>query len=107
MMAGRLDRKVSFYSKVKTASTTFGGTTDTWPTKDFDTWGEITYAGGDTTLSNEERFFSGTIFLRVRYRSTIVETMRVLIDSDYYSISYIERLGRKEGLKLTLNKINA
>jgi head-tail adaptor len=106
MMAGRLDRKVIFYAKVKTSSTVFGGTTDTWPTATITTFGEILYGGGSQTLSNEEKFYSGSIILRVRYRATIVETMRVKIDSDWYSINYIERLGRKEGLKIMLEKIN-
>ena len=106
MRAGRLDEKVSFYAKVKTTNSDFGGTTDSWPTLTFNTWGEVTYAGGDATISNEEKFYSGTIFLKVRYRSTIVETMRVLIDAVWYRITYIEELGRKEGLRITLQKIN-
>jgi head-tail adaptor len=67
---------VSFYAKVKTTSSDYGGTTDTWPVETFSTWGEVRYAGGDMILSNEEKFYSGTIFLTVRYRDTIVETMR-------------------------------
>lgn len=106
MMAGRLDRKVIFYAKVKTSSTTFGGTTDTWPTATITTWGEVLYGGGSAMLSSEEKFYSGSITLRVRYRSNIVETMRVKIDYDWYSINYIERLGRKEGLRIDLEKIN-
>jgi head-tail adaptor len=104
MRAGRLDRRVSFYAKTSTRDA-FNASVDTYALS-FTTWGEVTYGGGDSTISNDEKFFSGTILLRVRYRSTIVETMRVLIDSDYYSINYIERLGRKEGLLLTLSKIN-
>jgi hypothetical protein len=46
------------------------------------------------------------VFLTVRYRSTIVETMRVLIDEVLYRITYIEELGRDEGMKITLQKIN-
>jgi SPP1 family predicted phage head-tail adaptor len=106
MRAGRLDRKADFYAKVKTANTSYGGSTDTWPTLTFSTWGEVTYAGGDAILSNEEKFYSGTIFLRIRYRSNVTETMRVKIADVWYKIAYIEELGRKEGLKLTLNKIN-
>ena len=106
MRAGQLDTKVSFYAKVKTASSDFGGTTDTWPTETISTWGNIRYAGGDLTLSNEEKFYSGMIFLIVRYRDTIVETMRVLIDAVWYRITYIEELGRDEGMKITLQKIN-
>jgi SPP1 family predicted phage head-tail adaptor len=57
-------------------------------------------------LSNEEKFYSGTIFLKVRYKSSITETMRVKISDVWYRITYIEELGRKEGLRITLNKIN-
>lgn len=104
MRAGRLDTKASFYTK-SSARGDYNESTDTY-TLSFSTWGEVTYAGGDVIVSNEERFYSGTIFLRVRYRSTITETMRVYIGSDKYRITYIEELGRKEGLKLTLQKIN-
>ena len=106
MRAGRLDRKASFYAKVKTTNTDFGGTTDTWPTLTFETWGTVQYAGGDATISNEEKFYSGVIFLTVRYRSAITETMRVKIADVWYRITYIEELGRKSGMKITLNKIN-
>jgi head-tail adaptor len=106
MRAGRMDRKASFYAKVKTTSSDFGGTTDTWPTLTFDTWGEVTYAGGDAILSNEEKFYSGLIFFKVRYRNNIVETMRVKIANVWYRITYIQELGRKEGLQLSLSKIN-
>ncbi len=106
MRAGRLDRKASFYAKVKTTSSDFGGTVDTWPVETFSTWGQVQYAGGDVILSNEEKFYSGVIFYTIRYRSTVTETMRVLMDGVWYRITYMEQLGRKEGLKLSLSKIN-
>jgi head-tail adaptor len=106
MRAGRLDTKVAFYAKVKTTSNDYGGTSDTWPTETISTWGEVRYAGGDMILSNDEKFYSGVIFLTVRYRESIVETMRVLIDDIWYRITYIEQLGRDEGMKITLQKIN-
>lgn len=106
MRAGRLDTKVAFYAKVKSASQDYGGTTDTWPVETLSTWGEVKYAGGNLTLSSDEKFYSGTILLTVRYKDEITETMRVLIDSVFYRITYIEELGRDEGMKLTLQKIN-
>lgn len=106
MRAGRLDTKVGFYPKVKTTSSDYGGTTDSWPVKSFEAWGEVRYAGGDVILSNEEKFYSGMIFLTVRYQSRIVETMRVEVDEVMYRITYVEELGRDEGLKLSLSKIN-
>lgn len=106
MRSGRLDRRASFYAKVSTTNTDFGGTTDSWPTLTFETWGSVQYAGGDATISSEEKFYSGTIFLTVRYRSAITETMRVKISDVWYRITYIEVLGRNSGMKITLQKIN-
>jgi head-tail adaptor len=105
MRAGRLDRKAGFYALVSTRDT-YGASVDTWPTLTLETWGSVQYAGGDLILSNEEKFYSGVLFYTVRYRSEIVETMRVLLDDEWYRITYIERLGRKEGMKISLTKIN-
>jgi SPP1 family predicted phage head-tail adaptor len=106
MRAGRMDTKADFYAKVKTTSSDFGGTTDTWPVITFSTWGEKQSIGGDLQISSEEKFYSGSLFFKVRYRAAITETMRVKIDDLWYRITYIEELGRKEGLKLSLSKIN-
>jgi head-tail adaptor len=104
MRAGRLDRKASFYT-LTTSRGDFGESTDTY-TLSFNTWGTIQYAGGDAILSNEEKFYSGLVFLTIRYRTGITETMRVVIDDIWYRITYIEELGRREGLRITLSKIN-
>ena len=105
MRAGRMDRKASFYTKSSTRGV-YNESTDVWTTLAFETFGEVQYAGGDAILSNEEKFYSGTLFFKMRYRSTATETMRVKMDDVWYRITYIERYGRKEGLKLTLVKIN-
>jgi head-tail adaptor len=105
MKAGRLDTKTYFYAKVSTRDD-FNASVDTWPTLTLEAWGDVKYAGGDLILSNEEKFYSGILFLTVRYRSVIVESMRVVIDDVWYRITYIEEIGRDEGLKLSLSKIN-
>lgn len=106
MRAGRMDRKASFYTKVLTPDSTYGGNIESWPSVTITTWGEVRFAGGDMIISNEEKFYSGVVFLTIRYRDTITETMRVSINNIMYRITYIEELGRREGLRLTLNKIN-
>jgi len=107
MKAGRLYRRVDFYAKVSTRDN-FGASSDTWPIKTIQTRGEIRWTGGNKELSNEEITYSKSMELIVRYRSDIVETMRVQIDdkSDLYSIEYMEMIGRYEGLKLTLEKLS-
>ena len=107
MRAGNLISRVSFYAKVTTRDA-FGASADTWPSVTLSTRGELRWVGGSRSLSNEEQFFSRNMELTVRYRSTIVETMRVRIDgtNDLYAITYIEIIGRKEGLRLTLEKLS-
>jgi head-tail adaptor len=100
-----MDRKVGFYALVSSRGD-YNEAIETWPVETISTWAEIQYAGGDSILSNEEKFYSGMMFLKVRYRADIVETMKVYIDSLWYRITYIERLGRKEGLRITVQKIN-
>jgi hypothetical protein len=88
---------------------------DSWPTATIETRGEIRYTGGTRMLSNEEKFYSRNMELIIRYRpgifegDVIDETMRVQVDegSERYIITYIEEIGRKETLRLTLEKINA
>lgn len=107
MRAGNLWHRVKFYAKVSVRGD-YGDSQDTWPAVTVSTRGEIRYTGGDRTLSAEEKFYSRTMELTVRHRDEIVETMRVTIDggSDYYAITYIEEIGRKEGLRIILEKIN-
>ena len=107
MRAGNAYHRVKFYAKVITRDE-YNASVDSWPEVTIATRGEIRYEGGDRILSSEERFFSKAMELIVRYRSSIVETMRVQIDegTDRYAISYIEELGRRDSLKLSLEKIN-
>jgi len=108
MRAGGLYHRIDFYAKVITRDD-YNASVVTYPLVTIATRGEIRYSGGNKSLSNEERFYSKSMELTVRYRSEIVETMRLKIDGgdDWYEITYIEELGRKEGLRMTLEKINS
>jgi head-tail adaptor len=106
--AGNMWHRIKFYPKVISRDD-YNASVDSWPTATIETRGEIRYTGGSRILSNEEKFYSRTMILTIRYREGIVETMRVQIDggNDWYLISSpIEEIGRKEGLMMTLEKIN-
>ena len=107
MRAGNLRHRVKFYAKVITRDD-YSASVDSWPHVTIKTRGEVRHQGGSMMASNEERFFSKRMELTVRYRSEIVETMRVQIDGkdDLYMIDYMEEIGNREGLRLTLEKIN-
>jgi head-tail adaptor len=109
MKAGQLDRKAYFYTKVKTTSTDFGGTTDTWPRITLTVNCQVVNRGGSYSLSNEEKFYSTLLNIKVRFRSEIVETMRVELSNFpglLFRITSIDELGRKAGLNIALEKIN-
>jgi head-tail adaptor len=105
MRAGNLISRVKFYAKVTTRDD-YGSSVDSWPVATITTRGEVRWSGGNRTLANEEKTYGKSMELTVRYRSTIVETMKVQIDgtSDLFLITYIEIIGRKEALRLTLEK---
>jgi len=106
MRAGNLYHKVVFYAKVVAANTDFGGTVDTWPSPTLVTRCEIRDISGSLLNNNDARTYEKTREITVRYRSEIVETMKVQLDDTTasYSITYIETIGRKEGLKISLIK---
>jgi len=108
MRAGNLYYRIYFYAKV-IARDAYSASVDTWPLITLRTRGEIREVGGSKDLYNEEKFYSKSKELTVRYNSAIVETMKLTIDdaSDYYVITYIETIGRKEGMKLSIQKENS
>lgn len=107
MRSGALWHRVKFYAKVTTRDT-FGASVDSWPIATISTRGEVRWTGGDRGVVNEEKTYSRNMELTVRYRSTIVETMRVQLDGEsaLYQINYIEVIGRKESLRITLEKLS-
>ena len=107
MRAGQAYHRINFYARVTTKDS-YSAAKDSWPSVTIATRGIVRYKSGDYVLSNEEKFYSKSMELTVRYRSTIAETMLVQIDggTDRYIIRYMEELGRKESLRLTLEKLN-
>lgn len=108
MRAGNLISRIAFYSKVISRDD-YSASVDTWPLVTLRCRGEIIDVGGNKELYNEEKFYSKSRELIVRYNSDIVETMKVQIDEgeERYIITYIETIGRKEGMRISLQKENA
>ena len=107
MRSGALWHRVKFYAKV-TSRDTFGASVDSWPIATISTRGEVRWTGGDRSIVNEEKTYGRSMELTVRYRSTIVETMRVQLDGEsaLYQINYLEVIGRNESLRMTLEKLS-
>jgi hypothetical protein len=79
MKAGNLIHRVKFYPKV-TSRDDYNASVDSYPIATISTRGEIRYSGGGRSISNEEKQYTKSMDLSVRYNSLIVETMRVQID---------------------------
>ena len=108
MKAGNLISRVKFYAKVISRDD-YGSSIDTYPIATITTRGEIRYSGGSKTITNDERQYTKSMILTVRYRSDIVETMRVQIDgeNDLFEIDGVpEVIGRKVALRMTLIKLS-
>lgn len=107
MRSGNMYHRVRFYPKV-TVRDDYGASSDTWSGYTIECRGEIRYVGGNKELNADERFYAKTMELTIYYRSDVEETMRVQIDNEsrMYEIVYIEEIGRKQGLKITLDKLN-
>lgn len=107
MRAGRQYHRINFYTKVSTRDS-YSASVDTYPTVTISCRGEVRDVGGSKSQSSEERFYSKNKELIIRYHPDITETMRVQIDGteSRYQITYIEEIGRKKGLILSLEKIN-
>ena len=106
MRAGALKDRVIFYAKVSSRDE-YNASIDSWPTPTIITRGEVRYLSGTYGLSNEEKFYSKSIELTVRYRNDIEDTMRVQLNgtTDLYQITYKEIIGNNEGLRFTLEKL--
>ena len=103
-----MDRRASFYAKVSTRDS-YNASVDSWPEVTLETWAQVQNRGGGLMMSNEEKFYSTTVTIKVRYRSDIVETMRVKLSNfadTIFRITNIDELGRKEGYQISLEKIN-
>ena len=107
MQAGRMWETIYLFPKTITRDD-YGAAVESYTTPSIVTRGEVRYVGGNKTAYNEERFYYKTVEVTIRYRPNITETMRVQIGTNptVYEITYIEQLGRREGLRLTLERIN-
>jgi len=108
MRAGVMDRRASFYAKVSTRDA-YNASVDSWPLVTLETWAQVKPVGGNLVMSNEEKFYTSPVTITTRYRSDIVETMRVKLSNypnNIFRITMIDEVGRKVGLSINLEKIN-
>lgn len=102
---GLLDRRVAFQTLSETKND-YNEPVQSWSTT-FTCWASV------MPLKNIEQFSAGGLrpekmsVFRIRYRPSVVETMRLSYDSKYYRIVGIAEIRRREFLDVTAEAVEA
>lgn len=106
MQAGRLDRRIRIEQKSVTQDLTYGTEVITWATL-VETWAnvqDVLPSKTETLERNALVMGTGQTRVRIRYRSGIDSSMRVVLIGDTERVMQIvggpAELGRKEGLEM-------
>lgn len=101
--AGTMDRRITIEA-LTVSQDAYGGTTESWATL-ATVWARWLPGGGN------ERFVAAAVYsetqgrFRIRWRSDVTTTHRVVWGGDNYDILAIDEIGRREGLELKVKKV--
>ena len=98
LRAGNLDRRITIENLTSTVDS-HGGETQTWSTLAA-VWAEVIPLSGDEAIIAAQSIPGARIKFRIRWRSDVTETARVIYEGRNYDIAYIAEIGRREGLEL-------
>lgn len=93
--AGDLDRRIVIESETITRSAT-GAEVISWATL-ATVWAKIEYRSGTETDEADQPVSLNKIFFLIRFRDDLTARMRIKYKDQYYSITFIENLGREVG----------
>lgn len=108
MIIGELRYKIKIKKLVQTQDPLNGSVVPTWETK-YTLKAKKTQRSGAKTINNNEVFNTSTIVFTCYYRN-IVDTDIVEFEGQDYKIMHIAEISEvrfREGLELTVDKINA
>jgi len=97
MLAGALNNFITI--EIETTTKNAVGTPIETYAKLKDTWASIKYTSGGTQFNEGEMPYTDVDF-SIRYDETVNYKCRVIFQSEYYKILYIENIGRKDGMRL-------
>lgn len=100
MRAGLLDRRITIQS-LEVARDAVGGQVETWTTVVADLPAQRMYIRGTELFAAQQLHKEEVRKYRIRYRSNISTTNRIIDGSDTLDILYVAELGRREGLEIT------
>lgn len=98
MNAGRFDRRITIQTYTSTRDNV-GGEVRSWT--DFcDMWANINPGDGNKNTNADRVESHAPVKFTIRYRSDITTAMRIKFDNEYYNISDISEIVRRQYLTL-------
>ena len=106
MQAGKLDRVVSLQHVTLTKDTTTGERVQSWSTYDTVRAQKVELRGRELFAAAETRYELSVKF-RIRYRTDVLQTDRLIFGGGAYDIQDITEIGRAQGLELVCVTVTA
>jgi len=98
MEAGPMDRRITIQQNTGQIDD-YGQEIPQWSDLD-EIWSQVVPLRGNERYAAQQPGALSAMKFAIRYRSDVTEQMRILYDGRYYDITYIEELGRQDGLML-------
>lgn len=104
--AGRLDRRVQIQAPTVTRGE-LGGAEETWATL-ATVWAQVRTLNGKETVIAQQVQSQASVVVTLRYRTDVEARQRVILDDGRVaSIAWYAEIGRKEGLALYCEVLDA
>lgn len=98
MRAGAMDRQITIQRRVLTKDSV-GQDVESWVT-DATVWCQVIPVGGKERLTSAHEVIEFDTRFRIRYRSSLDTTYRVVFEGQEFDIFSIAEIGRREGLEI-------
>jgi len=102
MQSGKLDRRIEIQSRSVTQNS-YGEAIISYSTV-ATVWAEVLPLSGRELFAAAQKYPEAQMKIRIRYRTGINETNRIVFESTNYDIIHISEIGRKEGLEFIVKK---
>lgn len=102
MQSGKLDRRVTLQAPTVTKDAR-GGPVTQWVDQ-ATVWAEVVPLRGREFVETAQVVAGAELKVRMRYRTGVLESWRVVHEGTAYDIQHIAEIGRRDGLELLVKK---
>ena len=99
MNIGKLDRRITIEQPDDRNRAADNSPIVTWGAR-ATVWANVRYTNGSNSNEGQQRVQNNHVEFSIRYLGTVETSDRILFDGNYYLISSIDEIGRREGLKI-------